>query len=128
MIQAVKQYRKKLSKELHCTRATKKRLLDEFDKLLLNYAEDTPSPTAETLTSAFGTAKDMADTLMESVTVEETVKYNKHQFVKKVFSIILTIAVIIFVIYVFFWMRKPLVMVDENKELCVNLLPLLKNI
>lgn len=128
MIQSVKQYRKKLSKELLCTKAVKKRLLGEFDKLVLNYSEDDPVPTIDTLTAAFGSAKDMAYTLMESVSAEEAVAYKKRRIINRAISIALVIAALLFVIYVFFWMRKPLVIVDENKEICVNQLLFLLNI
>ena len=120
MIQSVEQYRKKLSKELLSTKAVKKRLLGEFDKLVLNYSEDDPVPTIDTLTAAFGSAKDMAYTLMESVSAEEVAAYKKRCIINRAISITLVIAAFLFVIYVFFWMRKPLVIVDENKEICVN--------
>ena len=120
MIQSVKQYRKKLSKELLCTKSVKKRLIGEFDKLVLNYSEENSVPTVDTLTAAFGTPNDMANTLMESVSAEEMAVYKKRCIINRAISITLVIALLIFVIYVFFWMQKPLVAVDENKEICIN--------
>lgn len=116
MVKTVEQYRKKIKCKLHCTASVKDQLLNKFDKMLMAYLEDNPSPSIEELITAFGPAEETAKMLMEEVSQQEILVYRKQQTLKRVLSAVLAAIFIFFAIYSFFWKEKPLVAVDDNTD------------
>lgn len=92
-----KNYRKQVRKALLCGRKEKKQLTAALDRDLARFREETPEPTAEELSAAFGTPEDMAASLMAQLP-EGTQK--KFQKCKRVWKWIVS-AVIIFLIAFF---------------------------
>ena len=92
-----KNYRKQVRKALLCGRKEKKQLTAALDRNLARFREETPEPTAEELSAAFGTPVDMAASLMAQLP-EGTQK--KFQKCKRVWKWIVS-AVIIFLIAFF---------------------------
>ena len=92
-----KNYRKQVRKALLCGRKEKKQLTAALDRDLARFREETPEPTAEELSAAFGTPVDMAASLMAQLP-EGTQK--KFQKCKRVWKWIVS-AVIIFLIAFF---------------------------
>ena len=92
-----KNYRKQVRKALLCGRKEKKQLTAALDRNLARFREETPEPTAEELSAAFGTPEDMAASLMAQLP-EGTQK--KFQKCKRVWKWIVS-AVIIFLIAFF---------------------------
>ena len=92
-----KNYRKQVRKALQCGRKEKQQLTAALDRDLARFREETPEPTAEELSAAFGTPEDMAASLMAQLP-EGTQK--KFQKCKRVWKWIVS-AVIIFLIAFF---------------------------
>ena len=92
-----KNYRKQVRKALLCGRKEKKQLTAALDRNLARFREETPEPTAEELSAAFGTPEDVAASLMAQLP-EGTQK--KFQKCKRVWKWIVS-AVIIFLIAFF---------------------------
>ena len=92
-----KNYRKQVRKALLCGRKEKKQLTAALDRDLARFREETPEPTAEELSAAFGTPEDVAASLMAQLP-EGTQK--KFQKCKRVWKWIVS-AVIIFLIAFF---------------------------
>ena len=92
-----KNYRKQVRKALLCGRKEKKQLTAALARHLARFREETPEPTAEELSAAFGTPEDMAASLMAQLP-EGTQK--KFQKCKRVWKWIVS-AVIIFLIAFF---------------------------
>lgn len=113
MVKTVEQYRKKIKCKLHCTASVKNQLLNKFDKMLMAYLEEKPSPSAEDLITAFGPVEEIAKMLMDEIPQQEILAYRKQQTVKRVLSAVLAAIFIFFTIYSFFWKDKPIVSVDE---------------
>ena len=103
-----KNYRKQVRKALLCGRKEKKQLTAALDRNLARFREETPEPTAEELSAAFGTPEDMAASLMAQLP-EGTQK--KFQKCKRVWKWIVS-AVIIFLIAFFAF-------VESTKEIPV---------
>ena len=92
-----KNYRKQVRKALLCGRKEKQQLTAALDRDLARFREETPEPTAEELSAAFGTPEDVAASLMAQLP-EGTQK--KFQKCKRVWKWIVS-AVIIFLIAFF---------------------------
>lgn len=113
MVKSVKQYRKKLRCKLYCTKPMQDRLLAQFDGKLANYLEENDSPSMDDLISDFGPIDEMARILMEPVSEEEVLAYQKQKAKKQIISIVLVIVAILLIIFAFFWKQRPIVVVDE---------------
>ena len=119
MIPAIKRYRACVAKHLPCCKETKDRLLESFDRnMLAPLLEEAEQPSLEDLCVALGTPKQTAALLMEQVTEEDAIRYQKRRkSIKTVtLSILSTLLAIIllFTIYVFFAKEKPLTYQDDK--------------
>ena len=120
MIPSIERYRAGVAKHLRCCKETKERLLLSFDQsMLAPLLEDAPQPSTEDLHAAFSTPKQTAALLMEQVTEEEAIRYQKRR--KGVIALTVSIVaallalILLFTIYVFFEKEKPFTYQDDTK-------------
>ena len=117
MISCASKYRKIVRKNLRCLGNTRKEILKRFDNSLSAFLEDNPNATEEDLFVAFGPALEMSDVLMESVPQAEIENYHKQKKTKKIIRTLIVIVCIILIIWLFLWMQKPIVIVDEVSQI-----------
>lgn len=103
------QYRQGLKKRLHCGRAKRQELMEQFERSLSCFLEDYPSPTYAELMDAFGPPTVMARVLMENVTAEERERYRKRQSVLKVLAVFLVIILVLYTVYVHFYKEYTII-------------------
>lgn len=114
MNKEIARYRRILKSNLHCGRAKRRTLLDQFEYSLLCFLEDCPSPTYTQLTDAFGPPEDMARVLMESVTKEEKIKYRKQQKLLKILKIAVIVLLAIFAIYTYYYKEYTIIEIYDE--------------
>lgn len=120
MIPAIEKYRAAVAKCLPCCQETRDSLLASFDRnMLAPLLEESEQPSLEDLYAALGTPKQTAALLMEQVTEEDAIRYQKRRKRVKtvtlsILSILLAI-ILLFTIYVFFAKEKPFTYQDETK-------------
>ena len=117
MTDTVLQYEKLLKKQLRCTTAVRKRLLEKFRGALLVFLEETPEPSLNQLHEAFGPPEEMAQVLMTEVSPEEKTEYRRNRRIWRIAASIIAVVVILFTMYVYFEKQKPLITTDEVNNL-----------
>lgn len=115
MTHGVRQYRKKLKKELRCCCSARRRLLDQWDSSLAGFLEDHPDPAVEEISAAFGPPEEMAQILMAELTTEDTRQYRLHIRIKRVLAGLCAAAFLLFFAYVFFEKQKPITVIETGE-------------
>lgn len=113
MTDAVREYRRELTRRLNCTRKTKERLLSQFDETLSDFLDDSPNPTAEELEAAFGKAGDMAETLLASVPVEEQLKSVRQRKLALAAGVIFALVSVFFGTWLYF-QENPVTVIRDR--------------
>lgn len=117
MTDTVLQYEKLLKKQLRCTTAVRKRLLEKFRGALLVFLEETPDPNLNQLREAFGPPEEMAQVLMTEVSPEEMVEYCRNTRIRRIAAGVIAVVLVLFTMYVYFEKQKPLITTDEVNNL-----------
>lgn len=108
-----KNYRKQVRKALLCGRKEKKQLTAALDRDLARFREETPEPTAEELSAAFGTPVDMAASLMAQLPEGTAVSYRKKtQMITWVVSVVMAV-ILLFSVYACFIKEIPVYEVED---------------
>lgn len=108
-----KNYRKQVRKALLCGRKEKKQLTAALDRDLARFREETPEPTAEELSAAFGTPEDVAASLMAQLPEGTAASYRKKtQMITWVVSAVMAV-ILLFSVYVCFIKEIPVKAVDD---------------
>lgn len=107
MTECIKKYERSVKKALHCSSATKAKLLDGFRATLNAFSEENPSPDAQALYEAFGPPEEMAKLLMESTTEADRAQYRRNKLFLRISAAILLVIIILFAIYVCFMKSFP---------------------
>lgn len=92
MDRAAKKYRRQVARRLRCGRATKERLLREFDESLCAFLEDEPDADYERIVGAFGAPDAMAATICEGLPEREYRVWQRGRNVRLGVAAILIIA------------------------------------
>lgn len=117
MTDTVLQYERLLKKQLRCTTAVRKRLLEKFRGALLVFLEETPDPNLNQLREAFGPPEEMAQVLMTEVSPEERAEYCRNRRIWRIVAGVIAVVFVLFTMYIYFEKQKPLVMIDEANDL-----------
>lgn len=117
MTDTVLQYEKLLKKQLWCTTAVRKRLLEKFRGALLVFLEETPEPSMNQLREAFGPPEEMAQVLMTEVSPEEKAEYRRNRRIRLIAAGIIAVVFVLFTMYVYFEKQKPLTVINEANDL-----------
>ncbi len=97
-----KKYLKEVRAEIPCSSGKKKQLMHAFLTSLENYLCDNPDVSYQDIVDAFGTPKEMADTLSENISESDARQYRRRKkvvFIASILSICLLLAWIIFLLY-----------------------------
>ena len=108
-----KNYRKQVRKALLCGRKEKQQLTAALDRDLARFREETPEPTAEELSAAFGTPEDMAASLMAQLPEGTQKKFQKCKRVWKWIVSAVIIFLIAFFAFVAYTKEIPVKAVDD---------------
>ena len=108
MADLIQNFRNEVAKLLNCDHAAKERLLASFDKnMAAPFMEANEEANPEVLHATLGTPQTVANVLMEQLTEEEKLRYQKQRKLRKGIligvSIAAVIAILVFAILVFFW-------------------------
>ncbi len=105
-------YKRKLKRKLQCSRGTKADLLADFTHSLDGFLDENPDATFADLGNAFGPPEEMAKTLMEQVSEQETHTYKRQQFLLHIVAIILAIVLLLITLDIFLIKQRPLEVVN----------------
>ena len=108
MADLIQNFRNEVAKLLNCDHAAKERLLATFDKnIAAPFMEANEEANPEVLHATLGTPQAVANVLMEQLTEEEKLRYQKQKKLRKGIligvSIAAAIAILVFAIHAFFW-------------------------
>lgn len=117
MTDTVLQYEKLLKKQLRCTTAVRKRLLEKFRGALLVFLEETPEPSMNQLREAFGPPEEMAQVLMTEVSPEEKAEYHRNRRIWRIVAGVIAVVLLLFTMYVYFEKQKPVTIINEANNL-----------
>ena len=117
MIDSVLQYERLLKKQLRCTTAVRKRLLEKFRGALLVFLDETPEPSRNQLREAFGPPEEMAQVLMTEVSPEEKAEYRRNRRIRRIAAGVIAVVFVLFTMCVYFEKQKPLTITDEVNNL-----------
>lgn len=113
MTECVTQYKKALKKNLRCSGSVRERLLAKFDSSLTAFLEDTPAPDKNTVYTAFGPPKEMADLLMAEVTPEEAAQYRRKSIITRIAAGVLAGIFFFGAVYIYFVKDQDVVVDNE---------------
>ena len=107
MADLIQNFRNEVAKLLNCDHAAKERLLASFDKnMAAPFMEANEEANPEVLHATLGTPQTVANVLMEQLTEEEKLRYQKQKKRRKVITIIacaaVAVAILAFAVYVFY--------------------------
>ena len=108
-----KNYRKQVRKALLCGRKEKQQLTAALDRDLARFREETPEPTAEELSAAFGTPEDVAASLMAQLPEGTQKKFQKCKLVWKWIVSAVIIFLIAFFAFVAYTKEIPVYEVED---------------
>ncbi len=117
MTDTVLQYEKLLKKQLRCTTAVRKRLLEKFRGALLVFLEETPEPSLNQLHEAFGPPEEMAQVLMAEVSPEDMAEYRRNRRIRRIAAGVIAVVFVLLTMYVYFEKQKPLTVINEANDL-----------
>ena len=117
MTDTVLQYERLLKKQLRCTTAVRKRLLEKFRGALLVFLEETPEPSTNQLREAFGPPEEMAQVLMTEVSPEEMAEYRRNRRIRRIAAGVIAVVFVLFTMYVYFEKQKPVTIINEANNL-----------
>ena len=107
MNDAAREYRAQVARALHCTRKTKKLLLQNLDKLLLSFLEEEPAANLEKLIQSIGSPTEMAETLRSEIPSEENHIWLRNRYLKWIALFVVMFAVVLFVAFEMGIQSKP---------------------
>ena len=93
-MESVKQYERKLKKNLNCFPKTKATLIGSFRRSLEDFLVEAPEPTFDALVEAFGTPEEMAKTLMADVSSKEIAHRKVFLYVKRAVAVVLILLIL----------------------------------
>lgn len=103
MNQVVKKYRKETARFFQCGPEHRKQLLRELDHCLAPFLDDISEPDLQTITDAFGSPEDLAESLMEGIPSQEIQQYQQRVKKRKWFcaclAAVLAVALLAFSVY-----------------------------
>lgn len=107
MADLIQNFRNEVAKLLNCDHAAKERLLASFDKnMAAPFMEANEEADPEVLHATLGTPQTVANVLMEQLTEEEKLRYQKQKKLRKGIligvSIAAAIAILVFAIHAFY--------------------------
>ena len=107
MADLIQNFRNEVAKLLNCDHAAKERLLASFDKnMAAPFMEANEEADPDVLHATLGTPQTVANVLMEQLTEEEKLRYQKQRKLRKGIligvSIAAVIAILALAIYVFY--------------------------
>ena len=119
MADLIQNFRNEVAKLLNCDNAAKERLLASFDKnMAAPFMEANEEANPEVLHATLGTPQTVANVLMEQLTEEEKLRYQKQRKLLKGIligvSIAAAIAILVFAIHAFFWKELANITVIES--------------
>jgi len=114
MNKPVAQYRRALKKLLFCSSSKREQLMLRFQSMLNTLLADCPAPTKQDLYDAFGSPEELANTLSEEITQEDTARYRRMQNARRIIAGIIASLLLIVTVYVFFVKQKPITSYDEG--------------
>ena len=117
MTNCIKEYERALKKELRCSKAAKKRLLEQFSTPLAAFTEENPMPDTQALHDAFGPPAEMAKTLMVDTTEQERKAYTRNKRICRGIAIGCAALLLVFTVYVFFIKENPITIVNDFENL-----------
>ncbi len=103
----IKKYLKEVRAEIPCSSGKKELLMHTFLTSLENYLCDNPDPAYQDLVDAFGTSKEMADTLSEKISEEEARQYRRRKKVILTASILLICLLLAWIIFLLYDLNIP---------------------
>ena len=114
MADLIQNFRNEVAKLLNCDNAAKERLLATFDKnMAAPFMEANEEANPEVLHATLGTPQTVANVLMEQLTEEEKLRYQKQKKLHKGIligvSIAAVIAILVFAIDTFFFKELNIV-------------------
>ena len=93
-------YMRELRRHLHCSRKTKKHLLEHFAAYRRNIADE--NLEYDRMVVMFGPPEEMSRILMEEVADGECVGYHRNKLVQKIAAVVLAVGFVAFSLYVMF--------------------------
>lgn len=114
MNNSVAQYLRVLKKHLACDNSKRKQLMLRFQSMLNTLLADCPAPTKQELYDAFGSPEELANTLSEEITPEDTAQYWRKQKARRIIAGILVALLLGATAYVFFVKQTPITSYDEG--------------
>lgn len=109
-----RKYTKELGRELHCSRKTRKRLLEQFDAYQHQMLDDQPSPTYEQMVASFGPPADFAATLMQEVHSAEQITYNRSRLILRIGAVALAMIYMVFSLYILYCKKVTVIEVKTD--------------
>lgn len=108
MADLIQNFRNEVAKLLNCDKATKERLLASFDKnMAAPFLEANEEADPEVLHTTLGTPQTVANLLMEQLTEEEKLRYQKQKKLRKGIltgvCIAAAIAILVLAVYTFYF-------------------------
>ena len=114
-MESVKQYERKLKKNLNCFPKTKATLIGSFRRSLEDLLVEAPEPTFDALVEAFGTPEEMAKTLMADVSSKEIARRKVFLYVKRAATVVLILLFLAFSFYIYVIKSIPVIVEKDGK-------------
>lgn len=108
-----KQYKKAVRAALQCSRKQKDQLLKQLEEFKQSDIPDSEGKSFEQYIMDFGPPEEMANSLMENISKEELVQFQKGNQRLRFILCILIAAVIVGTIYIWFEKSNPVVVHDQ---------------
>ena len=113
-MESVKQYERKLKKNLNCFPKTKATLIGSFRRSLEDFLVEAPEPTFDALVEAFGTPEEMAKTLMADVSSKEIAHRKVFLYVKRAVAVVLILLFLALTYHVYVQKSIPVYTYDSG--------------
>ena len=113
-MESVKQYERKLKKNLNCFPKTKATLIGSFRRSLEDFLVEAPEPTFDALVEAFGTPEEMATTLMADVSSKEIARRKVFLYVKRAVAVVLILLFLALTYHVYVEKSIPVYTYDSG--------------
>lgn len=102
-----KKYLKEVRAEIPCSSDKKKQLMHAFLTSLENYLCDNPDAAYQDIVDAFGTPKEMADTLSENISESDARQYRRRKKLVLIFSVLLLCIILSLISYKLYQRHIP---------------------
>lgn len=112
----VKRYKQKVYRLLPIGRSSRRALMSDFETMLGRYLEETPDPTWEQLTEAFGAPESMAATMMEKIPRTSQARYLVHRRRCRIALAIIAGVLVAAIIglCIFFYKNQEVIIVEQS--------------